>query len=168
MGTPSYPRVCVGTKRGRNYGVVYAPDGRVIGRVFRDGKVARAALGGGRRSFWTAHASLDGVETSASLGTRHERRRDAVAAILAFHEAYPAEAIYAAASRANALDFTTWNIYGGRPLTMAERAERALHRALSAAAAQFKYDRWQVCGLSQRNVRNPRGERGHILVSQEV
>jgi hypothetical protein len=151
--------VCIGTKRGVNYGLVYDAEGVVIGRVFRDSKVARAALGGGRRSFYTAHAIIDGVETTASLGTRHETRSSAVAAIRAFHASYPADVIRRAAGQA------PFDLYANDP---GARLRMAIRRALSAAAAQFKYDHWRVCGLSQRNLTDPRASRWHIHVPQEV
>lgn len=146
-------KVCVGTKRGRNYGLVY--DGEteaVIGRVFRASKVARKSHGGGRRSFWTAHGIVDDAETTCSLGTRHVERRDAVAAILAFHASYPREAIIAAAQRIE------------RGARARPTSGGALRWALGCAAVQFKYDHHEVCGLAVRNLPNPRESRWHVTV----
>lgn len=148
------PRVCVGTKRGKNYGLVYAPDGTVIGRVFRDCKVARAALGGGRRSFFTANVIVDGVECGGSLGTRHETRRSAVNAILAFYASYPVMHVRRIAFQAA--------IRGDLS------HDRAFRRVMACAAAQFKYDNWQACALSVRNLPDPRASRWHIPVAAQA
>jgi hypothetical protein len=126
---------CVGTKRGLNYGLVYDRNGEVVGRVFRHSRQARKALGGGRQTFWTAVAALDGIECGTSLGTRHTSRRSAVAAVREFTRSYPPELL-----RADARDVApqwwrgdewSWRVRG----------------ALSRHASRFKGERWDVCAL---------------------
>ncbi len=131
--------MCVGTKRGANYGIVYDSAGTTIGRVFKQSKDARKCDGGGKQMFYTANAMLDGEESYCSLGTRHRTRKSAVNAVLAFHASYPADVIRATASRSS----------------FAHGAAR-LHEALTAAVARFKYDHHEVCALSVRNLPNPR------------
>lgn len=150
----SYPTIkcAIGTKRGSNYGLVYSPEGVVIGRVMRDAKVARAGLGGGRRSFWTAYPILDGERAMVSLGTRHVHRRDATAALLAFYASYPPETIKRAALVAAPFP------------SLGNDWRDCLRRALSCAAADFKRDQWKLCGLSVCNQRDRRFDRFHIHV----
>lgn len=74
--TPSYPAgtVCL--------------DGRVIGRVCRDGKVA-AGMNGARRSFYTAKVGISPSGHGYNLGTRWVTRAQAVAAVRDFNRRYP-------------------------------------------------------------------------------
>jgi hypothetical protein len=139
------PKVCIGRKRGKNHGVVYAPDGRVIGRVFKASKIAAGAKGR-RASFYTAVVILDGIESAVSLGTRHKTRASATAAILAFWRAYPALRIKQAQGRVR------------------RTYSAPLAAALYDASAQFKYDNWQVCALSQRNLSDPRKNPWHTPI----
>ncbi len=80
---------CVGTKRGER-GVVWRPDGQVIGRVSKHARVA-AGMGGSRASFYTANVAYGAGYTGTSLGTRHKTRAGAVRAIRMFWEWYEAE-----------------------------------------------------------------------------
>lgn len=103
----SYPmphvHVCIGTKRGTNYGMVYNAEGAVIGRVFRDCKDAAGTYGPGgpsKRSFWTAELWMGNTRLNVpSLGTRHTSRAHAVRAIRLFWRWLWAEHGYGSARR---------------------------------------------------------------------
>lgn len=151
----SYPKVCVGTKRGSNRGVVYAPDGTVIGRVFRTTKAARKSLGGGMQPFWTAEAIVGGVRAGMSLGTRHVERRDAVAAVLAFSREYPEARIMRALIR-------WWRTKRSQSHMLLTGDRYALSKAISSAVWEFKHDHWQACGLPGRTLPDPRAQRDHV------
>jgi hypothetical protein len=75
--------VCIGNRRG-NRGVVYAPDGTIIGRIESRARVAAGAKGA-RAPFFTAYVALpDGATVGHSLGTRHRTRASAARAIRLF------------------------------------------------------------------------------------
>lgn len=143
--------ICVGTKRGRNYGIVYDASGRIIGRVYRHTQTAAGTRKRERHDFWTAlPASPDGrTNVSGSLGTRHPDRRSAMAAVRAFALAYPADAIETRALNAPATyaTYTTWFRYRGENLTAEEVWQRALAWATMRCAMDFKYDNWQACAI---------------------
>lgn len=71
----------------RSGGRVYDAAGNVLGRVYRESKVA-AGTKGQRRMFWTARLSINGEEFSG-IGTRHKTRASAVRAIRLFHTLNP-------------------------------------------------------------------------------
>ena len=155
----SYPKVCVGTKRGKNLGVVYAPNGEQIGRVFRASQ--RAAGTGSRRErrpFWTAVAVVEmatpegviRVEWGGSLGTRHATRQSAVNAVYEFSRAYPPEFLRADA-RDRAKGAPEWSGLYRTPLTTRrDRLAWGLRHALSDWTARFKRERWDVCAIPAR------------------
>jgi hypothetical protein len=127
-----YPRLlCIGTKRGVNYGTVYDlhnPLGtlRTLGKVRRESKVA-AGFKGQRRTFYTAQPTMPNGWQLPALGTRHPTRWHAARAIRMFHDAYP----------------------------LIGKGYMDRHAAAHAARC-FKYDYWRECGLSERNLANPR------------
>jgi hypothetical protein len=84
--------VCVSTKRGTK-GLVYAPDGRIIGHVRREWKDAAGTYGPHgptKEPFFTANVCLDADRRGmgASLGTRHPTRASAMRAIRLFWDWY--------------------------------------------------------------------------------
>lgn len=146
--TTSYPR-CVGTKRGKNYGIVYATNGQPIGRVFRHKRVA-AGTKGARAPFWTAVAFDDtGAQISGpSLGTRHPSRHSAVSAVREFAATYHGVAVARLITEADRLAYREAQGWPSYPLSTWDRW--AMRRCYARAVARFKYDEHAVCAIPKR------------------
>lgn len=138
--------LCIGnSRRHGNTGHVYNEAGLLLGRVFPQNRRLRGT-GGQRGRAWTANIILpDGCELGGSLGTRFADRWQAARAIRAFWMEYPAERIGRMVPvRIDRLRRWYPN-YSEADLRMA-----AFHGAAGHAAACFKYDHHDTCGLLAR------------------
>lgn len=131
--------LCIGTKRGQNFGLVYDAAGTIIGHVERRNRVA-AGLKGAKRPFYTATLRTpNGLAVAApSLGTRHPDRWSAARAIQAFHAKHPGLVKDANARNTSPSGTFIWD------------------SSVSSAAACFKHDHFDVCALPYRTYPDPR------------
>lgn len=137
--------LCIGTAKGVR-GNVYAEDGTLIGRVFKQSRRLRET-GGKFGEAWTAVATTpDGEQAGASLGTRHPDRWHAARAIQAFWGEYPAARIDRMVSEYDLRNAAMWHPGDG----FASHKARAWRSALGRAVSIFKYDSHETCGLTAR------------------